>query len=146
MFSDVDNKLLVKKKDKTSDFFDSLVFCRRNTNEIVIPSFIKYIKSNAFNDFCRLECVSFQSNSQLQKISHYAFANTSITSFFIPSSVSYISFNSFTNCLKLQIIEIGENSKLLENTGIMLNGSITKIVMIPEKLKDKYGKIFYNYD
>ena len=75
------------KTDVESNEYDALVFVRRDSIKITIPSFIKGIESYSFSD------------SSIEEIS-------------IPSHVTQICECAFSYCEQLQCIEIPSNSEL----------------------------------
>lgn len=72
-FSMINKTLLVKKIDPSSKVFDYLVFCRRDIEHIEIPSYIKVIGDDAFENCKKLNSVNFEPNSTLEKIKNSAF-------------------------------------------------------------------------
>lgn len=60
--------MLVGKSDPNKDEFDSLLSADLNIEKAVVPSTIKYIKTNCFNNCRRLNTVEFQPNSKLISI------------------------------------------------------------------------------
>ena len=67
-----------------------------------------------FNFFwcSRIECVSFEAGSQLERIGWGAFGYSSLKTIAIPDSVTRIDGYAFYYCSKLSDVTIGENSRL----------------------------------
>ena len=67
-----------------------------------------------FNFFwcSRIECVSFEAGSQLERIGWGAFGYSSLKTIAIPDSVNRIDGYAFYYCSKLSDVTIGENSRL----------------------------------
>lgn len=69
---------------------------------VVIPSSIKRIGKNAFEDCIYLENVSFASDSQLEQVGDYAFFNCLVlNTVLMPSTVTSLGDFVFLNCEKL---------------------------------------------
>lgn len=51
-YKQINNDIVVAKSDPNQDCFDQLIFARRDIKILVIPKYIKYIQSHAFN-FCK---------------------------------------------------------------------------------------------
>lgn len=86
LFEFVDDKFLVGKSDQKSDFFDVLLFARRDIKEAAIPSFISRICCKSFADYMELNSITFCEDSKLKKIDRKAFSFCPIESIFISSS------------------------------------------------------------
>ena len=107
-----DEKFLIGKSNLESDDFDVLYFARRDLEEAVIPSFIKVINSNAFEDCKTLKTVIFSEDSNLERIENNAFSKTLIQNISIPDKVVKIGEFCFSGCNKLINVEFSANSNL----------------------------------
>ena len=95
---------------------DSLAFngCDYLTS-LVIPGRLTNLDVRTFANCTSLNSVTFEEDSNLKRISDYAFLNcTSLTSINIPDSLSRIGNNAFYNCRSLKSIYIPRN---VTNTG-----------------------------
>lgn len=149
-----ENKFILGKSDSNNDMFDILLFANRDMKEAVVPFFVKKIcfgsffsceklekisipsnvkkiGKSAFNGCLNLSKVEIQCNSNLQKISKYAFFNCPIKSFSIPSHVNEIGSYAFVNKCRFQIVEIEEISQLESINQIDFNFSCK--IMAPPK-------------
>lgn len=106
------NDFVLEKSSKEAKNFDIISFCARNIQKVTIPSFIKYIKSYAFNVCKQIETIEFMPDSQLVTIDNSAFLASSIQNFVIPSTVTRINEYAFHYCQQLFSIEIPIDSKL----------------------------------
>ena len=106
----IDNKFIVGKTDLKSDTFDVLHFACRDIEEIKIPSYIKRIESNAFDDCESLKKVEFEPNSQLQFIGDDAFSSASIDCIDLPSKLIEIGKYSFSHCTNLRKFNFSNDS------------------------------------
>ena len=111
-FSCLDEKMIIGKSSENVEIFDELVFCVRNVQTITVPSFIKCIKSYAFEKCKQLKRVDIPNDSQLEIICKNAFSETSIQCFSIPSNLKQIGECAFFKCKQLCKLEISENSQL----------------------------------
>ena len=100
------NQMLLYKKDENQNTYDNLIFVSRNSEKIVIPSFVKKICKNSFYNCQRLIKVEFQKNSQLVSIQNDCFSDSPIKGFCIPRSTKKIGSNAFDFCLGLNCIEL----------------------------------------
>ncbi|KAK8836917.1 hypothetical protein M9Y10_037443 [Tritrichomonas musculus] len=111
-FKYYEDKYLIGKSDIKSETFDVLYFVRRDIEEAIVPSFIKFISSSAFNSCDNLNKVDFMEDSQLQIIGDSAFFDIKIKTIKIPQHVKEIGKSAFGYCDKLEKIEFSENSEL----------------------------------
>lgn len=98
------NQMLLYRKDESQNNYDHLIFISHNSKDIVIPSFIKKICSNAAYN-CEQLKIEFQKNSQLVSIQNDSFNDSQIKSFCIPRSTKKIGSRAFDFCLELDSIE-----------------------------------------
>ena len=151
-----EDKYLYGKNDPKKDEFDTLLFVRRDIeeisirpnikvieswsfarsiiNEIFIPLSVKKICECAFLNCKNLRKIEFAPNSDLQLIESYAFSNSNINEIFIPSSVTKISEGSFSNCTNLRKIEIPINSDLKIIESYAFSNSSIDVIFIPPKV------------
>ena len=77
-----------------------------------IPSSVKTIKSNAFNECDEIETVNFAENSELETINDQAFRKcSSLKSISIPNTVTSIGTQCFIECSKLENVTLPSNIK-----------------------------------
>lgn len=67
-YSYFDNKYIIGKSSIYTDEYDDLVFCSRDVENALIPSFIKHIRSCAFSSCKMLTKISISPDSKLQCI------------------------------------------------------------------------------
>ena len=125
-----ENSFIVAKSSSQQKNFDTLFVARRDIKEAFVPSFIREISYYAFNGCKRLKKVVFDENSELESISQYAFAHSSIDCIAIPQNVTKIDDYAFFLCSNLKVVEIHGNLNL-ENISAIFNSA--KIVMIHKK-------------
>lgn len=80
--------------------------------QVVIGKDITYIGKFNFFRCSRLETVTFEEGSKLERIGWGAFGYSSLPAITIPDSVNRIDGYAFYYCSKLSNVEISENSKL----------------------------------
>lgn len=107
-----DDSLIIGKSDYNSKNYDIIHFACRNVTNVKIPSFIKIIDANAFDNCRNLVNVEISKDSELEIIEKLAFAFCPIEKFFIPSHLKIIGSSVFHFCLKLKEIEFTEDSEL----------------------------------
>lgn len=150
-----DGKYLVGKSDNKSDDFDTLLFVRRDINEVSLPLNIKIIDSCSFYNsqirrisipasvtkicesafhYCNITKLEILDNSNLQTIEDGAFQSSKINQFCFPSSMSEIGHFSFSYCNGLKIVEISENINIQSIPETTFHSS-NPIVMIPSSLR-----------
>ena len=66
-FSVYDGKFIIGKSKIEQENYDVLVFCVRNVEKVIIPSFIEIIESHSFENCSKLQLCEFQPNSKLKK-------------------------------------------------------------------------------
>lgn len=134
-FLDSEEKIVVGKSDTSSTTYDVLLFACRDIEKAFIPSSIKEISRNAFDDCKKLKIVEFSENSQLHTIGSHAFAKCSVEKIKLPSSVMHLKSYCFSNCKNLKAIEISEDSQLLSIDLWAFMGTAIKTLYIPPKLE-----------
>lgn len=92
-FKSIDNKIIIGKSRTNQTSFDTLVFCSRNIESIIIPNYIKRIGPNAFDNCINLRQVKTTSDSRLQVIENNAFLNSSIEELFFSSQLKELNGN-----------------------------------------------------
>ncbi|KAK8883524.1 hypothetical protein M9Y10_042616 [Tritrichomonas musculus] len=108
----LNGKLIIGKTDIKSDIFVVLLFVQRNIKEVSIPSFIKKIGSDVFNEGRQISSVTFSDDAHLESIENDAFSDSSIESIMIPKSDINIGECAFMNCSNLRKAELSKNSRL----------------------------------
>ena len=129
-----EDKYLLGKSNPNINEFDTLLFARRDIDEIVIPSSVKIISSYAFQDCRNLNKVEIPPNSNLQTIEKFAFASSSIEEIFLPSKVLKICEFAFFCCINLKKIEIPPNSNLETIESRAFSNSSIEEICIPSKV------------
>ena len=81
-----DDKCIIGKSIIEGGNFDSLIFCIRDIENVLIPNFIERIEPFAFNKCDRLHGLEISNDSKLQVIEKNSFYMSSIDSISIPSS------------------------------------------------------------
>ena len=89
LFTVIDKTFLVKKKSNKE--FDTLVFYRRDVENIKILSHIKTINSNTFNKCNKLISITFDQEFLLESFENDAISsNSALKSIVFPPSLKYI--------------------------------------------------------
>lgn len=111
--SSINGKTVVEIADSA---FSNNFNGNNSIKSVVIPSSIKKIGKNAFEDCIYLENVSFTSNSQLEQVGDYAFFNCLVlNSVLMPSTVTSLGDFVFLNCEKLT--QYSYNNYMFYNVG-----------------------------
>lgn len=131
----INSKILIGKSDPNINLPDSIFFARRDIDEVVIPSFIRYIRSCAFSECVYLESVEFAEDSELEKIENYAFYKTPIKKITIPKHVKVIEEHAFNRCDYLESVEFHEDSELVEIGSFAFSLDSLEHFYIPSKLE-----------
>ena len=132
-YLDEHNEIIVKKSNPNSSEFDTVFFANRSIEYAFIPKSIKFIESTAFYRCKCLECVEFSEDSELQRISKFAFYSSTIQSIKIPKSVCEIGVDAFFQCYQLQEVIIEEGSKLEEiSANLFYECNDLTIIHLPE--------------
>lgn len=98
--------LLVRKSDPNSQFYDHLVYCYKNVEEIIIPSYIKEISCGAFHQCEKLHSLTFQPNSSLEVIDNQSFIYCSnLKNIVFPETVKRIGGQTFSCAESLESIQ-----------------------------------------
>ena len=74
------NNLILGKSDNKCDVFDDLLFAGRNIRRVIVPPFIKRIKSMSFSECIKLKSIEFANYSELISIEKRAFYSSSFKS------------------------------------------------------------------
>lgn len=114
LFSVIDKTILVNKSDRSCKDFDILIFCRRDAENVKIPSSIKVIKECAFCDCNKLKMITFEEESSLETIDPLAINyNNVLKSIVFPPSVKYLNRRCIGFNYNLEFVEfLGENVKI----------------------------------
>lgn len=157
-FMNIDDKMVIKRKDSKLDEYEVVSFVRRDIKTIQIPSFITTIGSFSFNcsaiesivipsqvtkigdsafHMCsKLKKVEFSENSQLEIIQEHAFTDTSIESISIPPHVTKICQKTFLNCDLLKNVYFPQNSELRTIESNAFYDSAIESLTIPSSVSD----------
>lgn len=111
-YADEEENVIIGKSDNNNEQFDVIVFANRNIENVIIPSYIKYIKSYAFYCCSSLGNVEFQSESSLESIGESSFAKSAIRRITIPKNVETIARYAFSDCPFLEFFKAEPGSKL----------------------------------
>ena len=168
LFSVIDETLFVAKSDRSLKDFDVLIFCRRDSENVKIPSSIKVINKYAFHYCSKLTTMTFEGGSSLETIDRYAISdNRSLKSIVFPPSVKYVNERGIDSYRKLESVEfLGDyvkiaaynfhcssegmvlsfpNAKKLEfdkdSMGLLPEGSKVKIRRGAELVGEEFSKI-----
>lgn len=114
----LNNSFIVKKSNLENNYFDVLLFARRNINEVIIPSYIKSISSYAFENCYNLWYVDIPANSKLKTIGSCAFSFSALKSFSFHDHITEKGENAFCDCISLQIVEF--KSYLIFNSNVYM--------------------------
>lgn len=109
--------VLLKYRHKTGNTISS---------DVVIPSHIKYIAPNAFEN-ANIKSVTFP--NELLEIGESAFAGSYITNLVIPDSVQKIGISAFARCANLTTVTLGNGLKELEAMAFYQCGQLTKVTV-----------------
>ncbi|KAK8896121.1 hypothetical protein M9Y10_014014 [Tritrichomonas musculus] len=144
-FSYLNNSLIIgKSKLNETDFYDSIYFVRRDINQVIIPSFIKYIKPFSFHQCNSLHKILFPTDSPIESIEKFAFNYSSIEYVSIPPNVKKIGGYSFCYCEKLAKVDFTINSELTSLGKYSFSNSSIKSISIPNKIKRIGQYSFYH--
>ena len=106
-----------------------------------IPGSVVEIEDYAFRSARLLESITFDENSQLEKIGSYAFEYTRITSVSIPKSVEVIGYRAFSGS-GLETVIFKTNSQLKSIGSFAFYNTSIESMVIPEKVNEiGYGII-----
>ena len=95
-----------------SDSFDAIIFVDPDVEKVTIPSFIKFIASNAFSYCTKLEVIEFEDGSQLKMIGKSFLGNALVEKIVIPPHTTEIEGNALSFPENLKKIEFDENSEI----------------------------------
>ena len=114
LFSVIEKTLVVKKSDMSSKDFDILIFCRRDAENVKIPSYVKVLDEHAFHNCDKLKSITFGPESSLQKINKFAiYVNQSIKLIIFPPSLNYLESCCISNDNNLEYVQfLGEYIKI----------------------------------
>lgn len=127
-YSIFEDKILLTKSNKNSQIFDCIVFCRRDIEELSIPSFIKKISEYSFYGCKKLKSLKFDESSSLEKIGRNAFMGCySLCKLVVPSSVSDIDDKAFYACEKLESAHFLAENVVIPRYGLYKCSSLREI-------------------
>jgi hypothetical protein len=97
------------------------------SSAIVIESRIEILCESCFSNCRSLTSVTFESNSKLQRIEEYAFADSGLTTIQVPASVEVLCKKCFNCCISLTSVTFESNSKLqrIEESAFTRSGLTT---------------------
>ncbi|KAK8838471.1 beta-1,3-glucan linked protein [Tritrichomonas musculus] len=136
-------------EEKTAILFRNL----STKSEIFIPRTINYnstdfivttISEGCFSNSKNIKKIEFDSNSEVNLIDDYSFANSSLEEITIPSSVTKIGEGSFYLCNKLQNVCFLNDSKLKTIGKLAFAKSSLKLVSIPRNVVEICEKAFHD--
>ena len=108
---------------------------KQQIRQVVIGKDITYIGKFNFYWCSKLESVSFQEGSKLERIGWGTFGYSSLPQITIPDSVTQIDSYAFYFCSKLSSVEISENSKLTQMGGYVFKADTNlKSLYIPDSV------------
>ena len=128
-----ENQFIISKSS-SDDTYKAILFARRDIKEAKIPSFIKIISFNAFENCSQLESVDF-SESKVQLFCKNSFANSEIKRITIPEETIRICDHAFSGCQNLEIVEIPFNSQLRLIDDYAFYYTPVKSISIPAHVK-----------
>lgn len=131
-----DDSFIVAKSDLNSDFFDVLLFVRRDIEHAVIPSFVRRISPFAFDSCQQLKTLEFHENSELQIIDKFAFSGISIDTISIPASVIRIDESAFSKVMNLKSVTFSSDSKLRTLEKRAFSSPSIESISIPSSIKE----------
>lgn len=126
-FTFIDSDIILGKSQSTETNYNVLLFCRRDIESIIIPSFVKIIEPYSFQ-FCEdLKSVLFADDSELVSINEHAFENSSISTIDIPKKVKKISKCAFNLCQNLNYVNFfGKMKKIKIDKSAFRNSPFEK--------------------
>lgn len=146
-FKILDNKIILGKSQPNNDqVFDVLIFAMRDVKEVKIPSYVKVIGSFAFSHCRMLESVTFEENSQLEKISEESFSKSTIESIFIPKKVKTIGDCAFLECDNITSVTFADDSELQTIGKEAFCDSSLESIVIPKSVKEIESSAFHKCD
>ncbi len=110
---------------------------------VYLPDSVEVIGSHAFYECFNLTSVTFASNSSLNRISDYAFADTSLGALDIPKRVISLGEYAFLRCSKLVSFTFEPDSalELIEDNAFQYSGLVSFI--IPKSVTTIQFQAFY---
>lgn len=132
-FNYQDNYILGKNEE--DQYYEILLFARRDIIRAAIPSFVEQIAPHSF-EFCKsIQKVSFSNDSNLKIIQKYAFSNSALQTITIPKTVLKICEYAFYWChyFKRVCFDIDSELKIIEKCAFG-NSSLESII-IPSKVE-----------
>ena len=118
---------------------------KQQIRQVVIGKDITYIGKFNFYWCSKLESVSFQEGSKLERIGWGTFGYSSLPQITIPDSVTRLDGYAFYFCSNLSSVEISENSKLTQMGEYVFKGDTSlKSLYIPDGVASMGANIFLN--
>lgn len=130
------NKLGTEIKDHLFQGNNNLVYVK-------IPSSIKRIGKNSFQECLSLKQIIFEKDSKLEMIDDYSFSFcASLNQITIPNSVKTIGKCTFEDCISLMELKIEQPSEL---DSIHYSSFIGCKIFIDEKTNEKFKSLIQNF-
>ena len=118
---------------------------KQKIKQVVVDKDITYIGRFNFYWCSKLESVSFQEGSKLERIGWGTFGYSSLPQITIPDSVTQIDSYAFYFCSNLSSVEISENSCLTSMGEYVFKGDTSlKSLYIPDGVASMGANIFLN--
>ncbi|KAK8837408.1 hypothetical protein M9Y10_036842 [Tritrichomonas musculus] len=128
VFKVFDEKCLLMMSQPGSGVFDVLIFGMRDIESVRIPSYIKIINNDAFDNCEKLKSITFESGSLLEKIGGYGFRSIrGQEKMIIPPFVKEIGTHSFSDIKDVKIIEFLSKSIKIGNSSFSFCKNLTFI-------------------
>ena len=122
----VPEKVILDQKQYDVTIIDTFMYVTPVTS-ITLPSSLKRIEGNAFNNCTDLKNVYFAEG--LEVIGDSAFFNCGMTEIVIPDSVTEIQANAFKNCSSLEKVIIGDGLNVINNEVFQGCTSLEEIII-----------------
>ncbi|EKZ0157080.1 leucine-rich repeat domain-containing protein, partial [Enterococcus faecalis] len=122
------------EKQSRLNVIDDQAFNFSSISKIDFPKSLEYIGTRAF-DFAHLTSISFSNNSNLQIISHGAFAhNDSLESVVLPDNLEQMGEKVFEKSKNLKSIEVSDkNSYFSSEDGVLFDKKKERLILYPPK-------------
>ena len=113
----------------------SYSFSDSSIEHVTIPTEVRTIEKEKFNECQQLQTIEFEQDSKLQIIDYSAFGRSSIESIIIPREVTRIGDSAFSSCSKLLRIKFEKNSKLQIIDNFAFYGSSIESIKISSEVQ-----------
>lgn len=113
--------------------------------KIYMPSTLKTIGANAFQNCTNLQYAIFKEDSKLTSIGNGAFYNSGLWHFDFPAGVSAIGPNTFENCTELMAVGFAENNLMSSiGNGAFYGCTLLSAITIPVNVSTIGANAFEN--